>query len=137
MPNKIRGDAEIVANGKRYTMRLTLGALAEIETGLGLSSLNDFGKRLQKYATADIAVVASALLRGGGHDVSADDVMSLDVELGTWLRAIAEAFTNAGLASSTDSAPSRETNSARGDAEAKEEFAGPLAGAASPASASV
>jgi hypothetical protein len=120
MPNRIRGDAELIANGKRHTMRLTLGALAEIEDGLGIASLGDIGARLKSLATSDIAIVASALLRGGGHNLSADDVMALDVELGVIVRAIAEAFTNAGLTS----------------ANAKEESASPLAGAASSPSAS-
>ena len=135
MPNKIRGDAELAVAGKRYTMRLTLGALAEIEDGLNIASLSEIGTRLKSLATSDIAIVASALLRGGGHDISADEIMSLDVELGAIVRAIAEAFANAGLSSaSATSASPRESALTSGGGEAKES---PLAGSASSPSASV
>jgi hypothetical protein len=135
MPNKIRGDAELVADGKRYTMRLTLGALAEIEDGLGIASLGEIGARLKSLATSDIAIIASALLRGGSHNLSTDDVMAMDVELGAIVRAIADAFANAGLTSPANSAPPRESSPAAGDEE-DSRGTSPLAGAASSSSAS-
>lgn len=98
MPNTIRGDSELVAGNRHYTMRLTLGALAEIEHALGVDSLGDIAARLKTLATSDIAAVASALLRGGGHDVSAADMLALDCDLGAIVRAIAGTFAAAGLA---------------------------------------
>jgi Phage tail tube protein, GTA-gp10 len=97
MPNTIRGDSEFVAGNTRYTMRLTLGALADIEHALGVASLSDIAARLKTLATSDIAAVASALLRGGGHNISAADVLALDCDLGSIVRAVAGAFTAAGL----------------------------------------
>jgi Phage tail tube protein, GTA-gp10 len=97
MPNPHRGDSELVAGNNRYTMRLTLGALAEIEDALGLSSLGDIAMRLKSLATSDIAAVASALLRGGGHNISAADVLKFECDLGSIVRAIAGAFDAAGL----------------------------------------
>ena len=35
-PNIPRGEAALIAGGKSYRLLLTLGALAEIESGLGL-----------------------------------------------------------------------------------------------------
>jgi hypothetical protein len=149
MPNRIRGDAELAANGTRYIMRLTLGALAEIEDGLGIASLGEIGARLKSLATSDIAVVASALLRGGGHNLSADDVMALDADLGAIVRTIAEAFTSAGLADAErqSAVGIRQSNlqpdcrlpiadCRRNATETTEKPASPLAGAASSNSAS-
>jgi hypothetical protein len=101
MTNTIRGESSFIANGEKFLMRLTLGALAEIEDGLGLSSLGDIAARLKQLATSDLATVAAALLRGGGHDVTAADVMRLPTDLGTVVRAVADAFDAVGLTHDT------------------------------------
>jgi hypothetical protein len=139
MPNHIRGDSKLAAGNQQYTLRLTLGALAEIEDALGVASLGEIATRLKTLATADIAAVASALLRGGGHNLSTADVLALDCDLGSIVRAIAGAFTAAGLGeqrgdeseASASSAAPRESNFARGDAERQGMSKNPLAGAAS------
>lgn len=95
--NRVRGEVELVAGGRSYRLLLTLGALAEIEDGLGLSDLSEAGARLKAMKATDIAIVAAALLRGGGHDVSPADVLRLPCDLGALVAAIGEAFTAAGL----------------------------------------
>ncbi len=97
MPNKIRGEAELSAGGRSYRLLLTLGALAEIEDGLGLENLADVAARLKTVRAADLAVVAAALLRGGGHDLSSADVLRLPCDLGTLVAAVTDAFNAAGL----------------------------------------
>lgn len=97
MVNKARGEAALVAGGRQYRLLLTLGALAEIEDGLGLDDLSQVGVRLSRLRAADIAIVAAALLRGGGHDVCPADVLRLGCDLGALVRAITQAFENAGL----------------------------------------
>lgn len=97
MPNKARGDAEFVAGSSRYAMRLTLGALAEIEDALGAASLADLAERLRRLGTGDIALVASALMRGAGTEISAAEVLKLDTDLGHLVAAIGQAFDAAGL----------------------------------------
>src|SRR6185295_12926803 len=99
MSNRIRGDVELLAGGRAYTMRLTLGALAEIEDGLGLADLSEIETRLQKLRAADLAIVAAALLRGGGHDISPADVLRLQADMGALVQAVMRAFDAAGLAS--------------------------------------
>ena len=134
MPNRIRGDSELVVGNNRYTMRLTLGALAEIEDALGLSSLSNIATRLKTLATSDVAAVASALLRGGGHALSADDVLKFECDLGSIVRAIAGAFQSAGLSegASGSSPAERGRGTTRSVVEgANAEDTGPLAGAAS------
>ncbi|GAA0548079.1 hypothetical protein FHS83_000949 [Rhizomicrobium palustre] len=97
MTNAIRGEAALECGGVRYTLLLTLGALADIEEGLGLSDLSHIGARLKQARACDIAVIAAALLKGGGHHLSPQDVLCLPLDLGSLLAAIATAFARAGL----------------------------------------
>ena len=92
MPNRIRGEAELNAGGRTYRLLLTLGALAEIEDGLGLENLSEVAARLKTVRAADLAVVAASLLRGGGHDLSPADVLRLPCDLGTLIAAVTRAF---------------------------------------------
>ncbi len=104
MPNTIRGETEFLAGRERYVMKLTLGALAEIEDVLGVKSLADLGRRLKTLGSGDIAAIASALLRGGGFSLSPGDVLKLATDLGTLIGAITDAFNAAGLAHTKESA---------------------------------
>lgn len=101
MPNAIRGEAGLVAGGKAFSLLLTLGALAEIEEGLALTSLADIGPRLKQARAGDLAIVAAALLRGGGHDLTPADVLALPCDLSALIAAVSEAFTRAGLGNAT------------------------------------
>lgn len=96
MPNAIRGEAGLVAGGKSYRLLLTLGALAEIEDGLGLADLSQIGDRLKHARASDLAIVAAALLRGGGHDLTPADVLRLPCDLSVLVAAVGEAFERAG-----------------------------------------
>ena len=97
MVNKARGEAALTAGGREYRMLLTLGALAEIEDGLGLDDLSGVASRLAHARAADLAIVAAALLRGGGHEVCPADVLRLPCELGALMAAVTAAFESAGL----------------------------------------
>jgi hypothetical protein len=108
MPNTIRGESELVAGGKTYRLLLTLGALAEIEDGLGLSDLSQVGIRLKHARAADLAVVAAALLRGGGHEITPAEALRLPCDLGALVQSVARAFERAGLSAGApggDTAP--------------------------------
>ncbi|MBN9532548.1 MAG: gene transfer agent family protein [Alphaproteobacteria bacterium] len=97
MTNRIRGEAALTAGGKHYTLVLTLGALAEIEEGLGLADLSQITPRLKHVRAADLAIVTAALLRGGGHNLSPADVLKLGCDLGQLVTAVKAAFEAAGL----------------------------------------
>lgn len=104
MVNKHRGEAELIAGGKSYRLVLTLGALAEIEDGLGLDDLAQIGPRLKKIRAADLAIVAAALLRGGGQELCPADVLRLNCDFGDLVRAVSQAFARAGLEAPDDAA---------------------------------
>ena len=97
MPNRIRGEAALSAGDRQYRLLLTLGALAEIEDGLGLADLSAVAQRLGTVRAADLAVVAAALLRGGGHEITPADVLRLPCDLGALVAAVTDAFNAAGL----------------------------------------
>ena len=96
MTNTARGETSFLANGEKFVMRLTLGALAEIESGLSLTNLNTIAERLKQLSSSDIAVIAAALLRGGGHDVTAADVMRIPADVGTIVGAVSDALSALG-----------------------------------------
>lgn len=95
MANRARGEAELEAGGRAFRLRLTLGALAEIEDGLSLSDLTEVEARLKKLRAADLAIVAAALMRGGGHEVSPVEVLRLPVDLAQLVQAVTQAFGSA------------------------------------------
>jgi hypothetical protein len=105
MVNRIRGEAALEAGGKSYRLLLTLGALAEIEHGLGLANLMEVSKRLAQTRAADLAVVAAALLRGGGHEITADEVLRLPCDLGALVQAVTEAFDTAATGGGGEARP--------------------------------
>jgi hypothetical protein len=96
MANRVRGDAELDAAGRRYTLRLTLGALAEIEDGLSLDDLSGIEARLKNLRAADLAIVLAALIRGGGTEMSAADALRIPAALPEIVRAVGEAFAAGG-----------------------------------------
>lgn len=95
--NRIRGEAELIAGGKSFRLLLTLGALAEIEDGLGLENLSQIAPHLKQARAGDLAIVAAALMRGGGHEATPAEVLRLPCDLGALIAAVALAFDRAGL----------------------------------------
>jgi hypothetical protein len=105
MPNAIRGEAGLEAGGTSYRLVLTLGALADIEDGLGLADLSEIGTRLKHARAGDLAIVAAALIKAGGHDIAPAGVLALSCDLGTLVAAVAQAFDRAGVAGGASGSP--------------------------------
>lgn len=74
----------LVMNGERHVMRLTLGALAELEAALDSGSLVDLVTRFEqsKFSTRDVLALIVAGLRGGGWQGRASDLMAVEIEGG-------------------------------------------------------
>jgi len=65
--NGARGEVVVWLAGIERRLCLTLGALAEIETGLGVEGLGGVAERMRALSARDLMVVLAALLRGGGE----------------------------------------------------------------------
>ena len=74
--NAHRGEVVVEVGGERRRACLTLGALAEIETGLGVDGMAAVAERMKTLSARDLMVVLAAVLRGGGE--TAPDVASVD-----------------------------------------------------------
>ncbi len=90
--NGARGEVIAVLAGTERRLCLTLGALAEIETGLGLEGLSGLAERMRALSARDLAVVLAALLRGGGERALADELDRADVDPREAAEAVAKAF---------------------------------------------
>ena len=90
--NGARGEVVAELAGTERRLCLTLGALAEIETGLGLEGLSDLAERLRTLSARDLTVVLAALLRGGGERVLADELDRASVDPREAAEAVARTF---------------------------------------------
>ena len=71
---------------------MTLGALAEMEAGLGVSGMEALAERVARMSVGDLMVVLAALLRGGGEVELADGLARAAVEPKCAAEAVAAAF---------------------------------------------
>lgn len=93
--NRVRGDVPLVIDGRERRLRLTFGALAEIESGLGVSGVGEMAARLKAMGAREMMLVLRALLRGGGEHEAAEKLARCRLELPSAVRAIAQAFQEA------------------------------------------
>lgn len=90
--NGMRGEIVARLAGQDRTLCLTLGALAEIETALGLSGLDSLAGRMRQLSAGDLQAVLAALLRGGGETDLADRLGQAAIHPGDAMDAIARTF---------------------------------------------
>ena len=101
MANPYAGEVALVIDGERRVLKLTLGALAELEQALEAKSLVALVERFEggAYSSRDVLALIVAGLRGGGADVSAGDLRAAEIEGGPMAAArvaaelLARAFT--------------------------------------------
>ncbi len=93
MANAARGEAEIVLDGRPRALRLTLGALAELEAGLESETLVELVSRFEggRFSSRDVLALIVAGLRGGGWRGRAADLVSAEIEGGPMAAARATA----------------------------------------------
>ncbi len=84
MANPFAGEVELVIDGQPRVLKLTLGALAELEERLGTDTVFDLIERLEsgKFSSADVMALIVAGLRGGGWQGHQTDLLTADVEGG-------------------------------------------------------
>lgn len=104
--NKARGEVAVTVAGGEYTLCLSLGALARIETALELDSLEEFGERMSRPRVADLLAVFEAL---AGVDLDADGLPAGAVEeIAAAITAAVEASgMSGGAEATTGNAPAR------------------------------
>lgn len=89
MSNPYRGDVTLVVDGQALPMRLTLGALAELEAGLESDSLMDLIERFESgdFRALDIVALLVAGLRGAGWQGVKRDLLVARIEGGPMVAA--------------------------------------------------
>jgi len=90
--NAARGEVGLDVSGEIYPICLTLGALAEIETGLGCDTLSELDVRMRNLSAADLVLVLRALLRGGGQAELSETLCETQLKPSIAAAAVAEAF---------------------------------------------
>lgn len=80
-------------DGTARDMKLTLGALAELEAELGETSLMALMQRFENgaFSARDMLALLAAGLRGGGHEISPGDLARAEIEGGPMAAARAAA----------------------------------------------
>ncbi|WP_210527683.1 gene transfer agent family protein [Rubellimicrobium arenae] len=81
MANPHAGEVEVMVDGIPRTARLTLGALAELEAGLGDDTLVALVGRFESgdISSREVMALLVAGLRGGGWRITAADLLASEI----------------------------------------------------------
>jgi len=84
MPNRHRGEIAAELGGRRRTLVLTLGALAELEDAFGADDLVALTERFAtgRLKARDLTRIIAAGLRGAGEAVSDEEVAAMAADGG-------------------------------------------------------
>lgn len=84
MANPWAGEVALIIDGEWHKMKLTLGALAELEASLKADTLVAMIERFEagQFATRDVLALIVAGLRGGGWEGSAEDLLTAEIHGG-------------------------------------------------------
>lgn len=84
MANPHAGEVALVLDGERRVLKLTLGALAELESRLRADSLPALVERFEagNFAARDVLALVCAGLRGGGWNGDLPDLAKAEIEGG-------------------------------------------------------
>ena len=84
MANHERGEVELVVDDRPRRMRLTLGALAELESRLEVGSLVALAERFEsgQISARELMALLGAGLRGAGEDISDEDLGRAEIRGG-------------------------------------------------------
>ncbi len=81
MANPWAGEVALELNGERRVMKLTLGALAELESWLKVDNLPDLVERFESggMKSRDVLALVCAGLRGGGWSGDLTDLAKAEI----------------------------------------------------------
>ncbi len=81
MGNPLTGEVALRVDGEERVLKLTLGALAELEATLGDDTLVALVERFEggAFSSRDVLALIVAGLRGGGWQGSAADLMQAEI----------------------------------------------------------
>ncbi len=81
MTNPHAGEVRLTIDGVSHRLRLSLGALAELEESLGAETILDLVARFEsgRFAARDVLALIVAGLRGGGWDGQASDLAHAEI----------------------------------------------------------
>ncbi|UAB90046.1 gene transfer agent family protein [Ruegeria sp. SCSIO 43209] len=81
MANPWTGEVALTIDGEQRVLKLTLGALAELEQELQAGSLVELVQRFEggAYSSGDVLALLVAGLRGGGSQVTRDDLLHAEI----------------------------------------------------------
>jgi len=84
MANPWAGEVALTIDGERHVLKLTLGALAELEAGLTPDTLVALVERFEAggFSTRDVLALIVAGLRGGGWAGNAGDLLQAEISGG-------------------------------------------------------
>lgn len=84
MANPLAGEVALGVDGETRVLKLTLGALAELESALQSDTLIQMVQRFESgaYSSRDVLALIVAGLRGGGWRGSSADLLSAEIEGG-------------------------------------------------------
>lgn len=92
----------LVIDGTPWVMKLTLGALAELEQALAVGSLVELVQRFENggFSALDVLALIGAGLRGGGNPMARADLAQAEIDGGPMAaaRAAAELLARAFMA---------------------------------------
>lgn len=81
MANPWTGEVALTIDGDRHVLKLTLGALAELEESLGTGTIVELVERFEggAFSTRDVLALIVAGLRGGGWQGQSRDLLSAEI----------------------------------------------------------
>ena len=81
MVNAWTGEVALTLDGHTHVCKLTLGALAELETALETGTLVELVERFENgaFSTRDVLALIVAGLRGGGWQGNAKDLLATEI----------------------------------------------------------
>ncbi|MEM6409268.1 MAG: gene transfer agent family protein [Pseudomonadota bacterium] len=84
MANPYAGEVRLVLDGQPFDLKLTLGALAELEDGLQGETVLQLIERFEtgSFSTRDVLALIVAGLRGGGWAGTSAELLSVEIEGG-------------------------------------------------------